>query len=65
MKVLHCGDIHFRNDLAAEVEKCTDFLKEELKNSKNGYPSLLNYVVKKEFDLVSEFGRDTIDLVFT
>jgi exonuclease SbcD len=26
MKILHCGDIHFRNDLAAEISKCTDFM---------------------------------------
>ncbi|KPK35922.1 MAG: hypothetical protein AMK70_04215 [Nitrospira bacterium SG8_35_1] len=29
MKILHCGDIHFRNDLTTEVEKCTNFLVDQ------------------------------------
>ena len=32
MKILHCGDIHFKNDLTAEIEKCTDFLVEQAIN---------------------------------
>jgi exonuclease SbcD len=26
MKILHCGDIHFRNDLVEEIIRCTDFM---------------------------------------
>lgn len=26
MKILHCGDIHYRNDLVDEINKCTGFM---------------------------------------
>ncbi|RJQ22222.1 MAG: hypothetical protein C4560_02560 [Nitrospiraceae bacterium] len=34
MKMLHCGDIHFRNDLVDEIVKCTDFMIEQAKQHK-------------------------------
>ena len=43
----------------------TDSLKELLKETKAGNPSKLNYVVSKDFDIVSAFGESTIDLVFS
>jgi SAM-dependent methyltransferase len=42
-----------------------DFLKEQLDRAKAGKPSKLNYVVRDDFDLVSAFGVNTIDLVFS
>ncbi len=31
MKILHCGDIHFRNDLVDEISKCADFMVDTAK----------------------------------
>ncbi len=42
-----------------------DFLKEQLAKAKNGSPGQLNYVVRKDFDVVAAFGKDSIDLVFS
>jgi exonuclease SbcD len=34
MKILHCGDIHFRNDLVEEIIRCTDFMIEQVTREK-------------------------------
>ena len=41
------------------------FLRAQLQAQRSGEPSLLNYVVKEQFDLVAACGTDTIDLVFS
>lgn len=41
------------------------FLNQQLKLAHAGKPSRLNYVVRKDFDLVSAFGKATIDVVFS
>src|SRR3989337_436967 len=33
MMILHLGDIHFRNDLLAEIEKCVDFAAKRAESS--------------------------------
>lgn len=40
-------------------------LKTQLKETKAGRPSKLNYVIRKDFDILSAFGASTIDLVFS
>lgn len=42
-----------------------DFLERQLKAAKTGNPSRLNYVVRNDFDIVSTFGKATVDLVFS
>jgi len=42
-----------------------DSLKRQLKETKTGNPSQLNYVVSNDFDIVSAFGESTLDLVFS
>ena len=42
-----------------------DSLNEQLKLAQEKKPSQLNYVVRDDFNLVSAFGNDTIDLVFS
>lgn len=42
-----------------------EFLKRQLKETKTGNPSQINYVVSKDFDIVSTFGDSTVDLVFS
>lgn len=42
-----------------------DILKEYLVEMKAGHASRLNYIVRSDFDLVSAFGVNTIDLVFS
>ena len=42
-----------------------DAVKDQLARLKARRPSLLNYVVRDDFDLVSAFGGETIDLVFS
>lgn len=42
-----------------------DSLKRELKETLKGNPSRLNYVVRNDFDIVSTFGKATVDLVFS
>lgn len=42
-----------------------DFLKRQLKKTKKGNASLLNYVVRNDFDIISAFGEATVDLVFS
>lgn len=34
MKILHCGDIHFRNDLVEEITRCTNFMIEQSRQEK-------------------------------
>jgi exonuclease SbcD len=34
MKILHCGDIHFRTDLVEEIIRCTDFMIRQATNEK-------------------------------
>ncbi len=40
-------------------------LEKQLELSKAGEPSRLNYLIRDDFDLVSAFGEETIDLVFS
>ena len=42
-----------------------DFLKKQLQKSKAGITSKLNYVVHDDFDLISSFGKSSVDLVFS
>ena len=42
-----------------------NFLKDQLKEAKAGRPSRLNYVIRKDFDILSAFGASTVDLVFS
>ncbi len=42
-----------------------DFLKKQLKETKAGNPSRLNYVVHNDFDIISAFGQSTVDLAFS
>ncbi|WP_295606629.1 methyltransferase domain-containing protein [uncultured Lamprocystis sp.] len=42
-----------------------DFLREQLAKAKAGIPGQLNYVVRKDFDIVAAFGKNSIDLVFS
>lgn len=46
-------------------EKSIDYLWEQLQEIKNGNPSRLNYLVRNDFDIVSAFGKSSIDLVFS
>lgn len=41
------------------------FLKKQLTEAKAGRPSRLNYQVRKDFDILSSFGRASIDLVLS
>lgn len=41
------------------------FLKKQLNEARAGRPSQLNYVVRQDFDILSAFGKNTIDLVFS
>jgi len=41
------------------------FLKKQLEKTKAGKPSQINYVVNNDFDLISAFGKSTINLVFS
>ena len=47
------------------IQKDTDYLKNQLIALKLGDSSKLNYVVNKDFDLVSSIGKSEIDLVFS
>ena len=49
----------------ASLKKDTAFLKNQLKALELGNPSKLNYVVSKDFNLVSSIGKSKIDLVFS
>ncbi|MBC7883032.1 MAG: methyltransferase domain-containing protein [Anaerolineae bacterium] len=51
--------------LAKNDQTNINFLAEQLEKAKNGDPSCLNYVVRNDFDIVSAFGKGTIDLVFS
>jgi SAM-dependent methyltransferase len=42
-----------------------DLLKSQLAKTKKGDSSRLNYVVRKDFDIVSAFGESSVDLVFS
>jgi SAM-dependent methyltransferase len=42
-----------------------DLLEKQLNEAIAGRPSQLNYVVRNDFDLVSAFGTNSIDLVFS
>ncbi len=42
-----------------------DFLKRQVREAKTGKLSQLNYVVSNDFDIVSAFGENTVDLVFS
>jgi SAM-dependent methyltransferase len=55
----------FKRLESIDSEVNIDFLKRQLKKAKAGNPSRLNYVVRDDFDLVSAFGEETIDLVFS
>ena len=51
--------------LPANSSKTVDDLKKELAHAKVESSSMLNYVVRSDFDLVSAFGKNTVDLVFS
>ena len=57
---------HFFSQLAV-LDKKADIkqLEVDLRNTLDGKPSRLNYVVRDDFDLVSAFGKDSIDIVFS
>lgn len=55
----------FRKIEAMNSQTDTDYLKEQLLEAKMGRPSMLNYVVRDDFDLISAFGESSIDLVFS
>ena len=60
----------FYEELFRKIESITiqtdiQSLKEELKKTKRGNLSKLNYVVRNDFDIISAFGKNTIDLVFS
>lgn len=42
-----------------------DFLRDQLREARAGRSSLLEYVVREDFDLVDAFGEGTVDLVFS
>lgn len=51
--------------LAAGGRANIDHLREQLDKRSSGVPSLLNYVVRNDFDLSAAFGDGKIDLVFS
>lgn len=55
----------FRTMESAGKRTDTGFLREQLKQTKGGKPSRLNYVVRDDFDLVSAFGESKVDLVLS
>jgi SAM-dependent methyltransferase len=46
-------------------EVSIDFLKRQLIETKAGNPSMLNFKVSNDFDIVSAVGESTVDLVFS
>jgi SAM-dependent methyltransferase len=42
-----------------------EFLERQLANAKEGNPSKLNYKVRNDFNIVSAFGKSTIDIVLS
>ena len=46
-------------------EVSIDFLKRQLIESKAGNPSMLNFKVSNDFDIVSAVGESNVDLVFS
>jgi SAM-dependent methyltransferase len=42
-----------------------NFLKNQFKEMKTGKPSRLNYVLRRDFDIVTALGESTVDLVFS
>ncbi|NJD08743.1 MAG: class I SAM-dependent methyltransferase [Methylococcaceae bacterium] len=50
---------------ATSAEVDIPALAEQLKNARTGQPSKLRYVVRDDFNIVSAFGRSSIDLVFS
>jgi SAM-dependent methyltransferase len=49
----------------ADSRKTIVQIREELVRAKSGVSSRINYVVRSDFDLISAFGEDAIDLVFS
>lgn len=47
------------------IQADIDALQEELNRHKTGINSRLNYVVRKDFDIVSALGKSTMDIVFS
>ena len=50
---------------AMDLETNSDFLQSQIQGARAGSASRLRLVVRKDFDLVSAFGPDSIDLVFS
>jgi SAM-dependent methyltransferase len=50
---------------ATDASVDTQALKSQIECARNGSSSQLHYVVRKDFDLVSAFGPNTMDLVFS
>ena len=60
----------FYDQLFKKIENITnstdvDFLRKQLHKVKTGVTSRLNYVVRDDFDIVSAFGKSSVDLVFS
>ena len=49
----------------SEKQEKIDFLRQQLAAAKAGYPSRINRLVRDDSDLVSAFGNETVDLVFS
>jgi SAM-dependent methyltransferase len=62
----HFYEQFFEKLASVNVQTDLDVLKQELRKSKDkSSDSRLNYVVREDFDFVSAFGKETIDLVFS
>ena len=61
---------YFYEKLFSKLEENKDeseisLLKEQLNKSKTKQFSQLNYIVRKDFDIASAFGKNTVDIVFS
>jgi exonuclease SbcD len=63
MKVLHCADIHYRNDLVDEINKCTDFMVNKAKEEEVDLSIIAGDLFDERQTYDSAAFRSAIDFV--
>ena len=63
MKILHCADIHYRNDLIDEINKCTDYMVTQAKTEKIDLSIIAGDLFNERQTYDSNAFRSAIDFV--